>query len=176
MCTYPLKTSWVSQDAGGTMPNTCSGIARVGQSKRELGRLRAIAAREPTPSGFLIDDPDFRVRIASLEIDLMALEMTTLRMLAALKAGTAPGTEANILKIKGSELQQAIAELMMDAAGNYAMAYDPHAFSDGRNSNPIGPDYAAPLAGVYFNLRKVTIYGGSNEIQRNILAKAALGL
>jgi alkylation response protein AidB-like acyl-CoA dehydrogenase len=153
-----------------------TGIARVGQSKRELGRLRAIAAREPTPGGFLIDDAEFALRIASLDIDLIALEMTTLRMLAALKAGAAPGSEANILKIKGSELQQAIAELMMDAVGSYAMAYDPHAYADGRNIDPIGPDYAAALAGIYFNLRKVTIYGGSNEIQRNILARSALDL
>lgn len=153
-----------------------TGIARVGQSKRELRRLRAIAAREPTPSGYLIDDPDFRLRIAGLEIDLMALEITTLRLLAALQSGAEPGTEANILKIKGSELQQAIAEAMMDAAGDYAMASDPHAFADGTHPGPIGPDHAAPLARTYFNLRKVSIYGGSNEIQRNILARTALRL
>ena len=153
-----------------------TGIARVGQSKREIGRLKAIAAREPTPTGVLADDPDFQLRVAELEIDLMALELTTLRLLAALQAGARPGTEANVLKIKGSELQQAIAELMMDAAGDYAFAYDPHAYQDGRNEAPIGPEYAAPLAGTYFNLRKVSIYGGSNEVQRNILAKAALGL
>ena len=153
-----------------------TGIARVRQSKREVGRLKAIAAREPTPQGWLIDDPDFRAKVATVEIELMALELTTLRMLASLQAGARPGTEANVLKIKGSELQQTIAELMMDAVGSYAMAYDPHAYADGRNEAPIGPQYAAPLAGTYFNLRKVTIYGGSNEIQRNILAKAALGL
>ena len=153
-----------------------TGIARIGQSRREIRRLKGIASREPTPSGMLIDDPAFRRRIAAIEIRLTGLELTTLRMLAALKAGAGPGTEANMLKIKGSEIQQDISELMMDAVGDYAFAYNPHAWGDGRNDEPIGPPEAGPLAGAYFNNRKVSIYGGSNEIQRNILAKAALGL
>lgn len=153
-----------------------TGIARIGQSRREIRRLKAIASREPTPTGTLIDDPRFRTRIADMEIRLTGLELTTLRMLAALKGGAGPGNEANLLKIKGSEIQQDIAELMMDAAGDYAFAYDHRAWADGRNDAPVGPPEAASLAGLYFNLRKVSIYGGSNEIQRNILAKAALGL
>lgn len=153
-----------------------TGIARIGFSRREIRRLKAIASREPTPNGTLIEDPAFRRRIAEIEIRLTGLELTTLRMLAALKAGAGPGTEANLLKIKGSEIQQDIAELMMDAVGDYAFAFDPHAWGDGRNDEPVGPPEAGPLAGVYFNQRKVSIYGGSNEIQRNILAKAALGL
>ncbi len=153
-----------------------TGIARIGQSRREIRRLKAMAAAEPTPGGFLIDDAGFRRKVAEIEIRLTALELTTLRMLAAIKGGAGPGTEANLLKIKGSEIQQDIAELMMDAAGRYALAYDAHAWADGTHDDPIGPADAAPLAGVYFNNRKVSIYGGSNEIQRNILAKAALGL
>ena len=145
-------------------------------SRREIRRLKAMAAAEPTPGGFLIDDAGFRRKVAEIEIRLTALELTTLRMLAAIKGGAGPGTEANLLKIKGSEIQQDIAELMMDAAGRYALAYDAHAWADGTHDDPIGPADAAPLAGVYFNNRKVSIYGGSNEIQRNILAKAALGL
>ena len=153
-----------------------TGIARIGQSRREIRRLKAMAAAEPTPGGFLIDDAGFRRKVAEIEIRLTALELTTLRMLAAIKGGAGPGTEANLLKIKGSEIQQDIAELIMDAAGRYALAYDAHAWADGTHDDPIGPADAAPLAGVYFNNRKVSIYGGSNEIQRNILAKAALGL
>ncbi len=153
-----------------------TGIARIGQSRREIRRLKGIASREPTPGGMLIDDPAFRRRIAEIEIRLTGLELTTLRMLAALKAGAGPGSEANLLKIKGSEIQQDISELMMDGVGDYAFAHDPHAWGVGRNDRPVGPPEAGPLAGVYFNTRKVSIYGGSNEIQRNILAKAALGL
>ncbi|MBN9480517.1 MAG: acyl-CoA dehydrogenase family protein [Bordetella sp.] len=153
-----------------------TGIARIGQSRREIRRLKALAADEPTPAGRLIDDRDFRTKVAEIEIRLTALELTTLRMLAAITGGAGPGAEANLLKIKGSEIQQDIAELMMDAVGRYALAYDAHAWSNGVHADPIGPADAAPLAGVYFNTRKVSIYGGSNEIQRNILAKSALGL
>ena len=153
-----------------------TGIARVGHSRRQIRRLKAIAAGEHTPTGALGDDPAFRLKVARLEIRLKALELTSLRMLANQQSGVPPGSEANLLKIKGSEIQQDISELMMDAAGHYAFAYDQHAWSDGTHRDPIGPDYAAPLAGVYFNTRKVSIYGGSNEIQRNLLAKLALGL
>jgi alkylation response protein AidB-like acyl-CoA dehydrogenase len=153
-----------------------SGIARVGHSRRQIRRLLAIAAVEPTPTGMLGDDPAFRLKVARLQIRLKALELTGLRMLANQQSGVPPGSEANLLKIKGSEIQQDISELMMDAAGRYAFAYDHHAWSDGAHPDPIGPDYAATLAGVYFNTRKVSIYGGSNEIQRNLLAKIALGL
>lgn len=153
-----------------------TGIARVGQSKREIARLKALAARQRTPFGSLMDDRDFVRRIARLEIALMALELTTLRMLSALKNGEQPGAAANVLKIKGSELQQDISEAMMDAVGEHAFAYDPHAWSDGTPGNTAVPPEAAGLAGIYFNTRKVTIYGGSNEIQRNILASRTLGL
>jgi alkylation response protein AidB-like acyl-CoA dehydrogenase len=153
-----------------------TGIARIGQSRREIRRLKALASEEPTPSGYLINDPGFRRKVAEIEIRLTALELTTLRMLEAIKGGAGPGTEANLLKIKGSEIQQDLSELMMDAVGRYAFAYDAHAWADGLHDDPVGPADAAPLAGSYFNTRKVSIYGGSNEIQRNILAKAALGL
>lgn len=153
-----------------------TGIARVGQSKREIARLKALAGRERTPAGTLLDDSVFARRLARLEIELMELELTTLRMLGALKRGEPPGAEASILKIKGSELQQAISEAMMDAVGNYAFAYDPHAWSQGIHDDPVGPPEAGALAGTYFNTRKVSIYGGSNEIQRNILATRTLGL
>jgi alkylation response protein AidB-like acyl-CoA dehydrogenase len=153
-----------------------SGIARVGHSRRQIRRLQAIASQEPTPTGTLADDPSFKLKVADLEIRLKALELTTLRMLIGSQSGTAPGSEANLLKVKGSEIQQDISELMMDAVGRYAFAYDPHVWVDGWHKTVDYPDYAATVAGVYFNTRKVSIYGGSNEIQRNVLAKTALGL
>ena len=153
-----------------------SGIARVGQAKRELRRLKTIAAAELVDGVPLIETRSFREKIAAVEIELMALELTNLRMIAAEKSGQAPGAEANMLKIKGSEVQQSLTELLMEAVGPYALPFDPDALEPGWNGEPIGPDYAAPLAGTYFNYRKVSIYGGSNEIQRNILSKSLLGL
>lgn len=153
-----------------------TGIAGVGASKRELRHLRHIAGQELRDGKPLIDDPRFRDRIARIEIDLMALEITNLRMLAAEREGRAPGPEASILKIKGADIQQAITELMMDAVGPYALPHLPEAWGDHWLGEYVGPDYAAPLAARYFNYRKVSIYGGSNEIQRNILAQHILGL
>lgn len=153
-----------------------TGIAAVGASKRELRLLRHIASEELRDGKPLIDDPRFRDRIARVEIDLMALEVTNLRMLAAEREGRAPGPEASILKIKGADIQQAITELMMDAVGPYALPHLPEAWGDHWLGEYVGPDYAAPLAARYFNYRKVSIYGGSNEIQRNILAQHILGL
>ena len=107
----------------------------------------------------------------------MALEITDLRVLSAEREGRAPGPEASILKIKGTEIQQALTELMMEAVGPYALPYLPAAVGRplARRAR-VGPEYAAPLAARYFNYRKVTIYGGSNEIQRNIIAQQILGL
>jgi alkylation response protein AidB-like acyl-CoA dehydrogenase len=97
-----------------------------------------------------------------------------MRVLAS--RGKAPGPEASILKIKGTEIQQALTELMMEALGPYALPFRPEAMALDTEDEPVGPDYAAPLAARYFNYRKVTIYGGSNEIQRNIIAQMVLGL
>ncbi|HVJ52153.1 MAG TPA: acyl-CoA dehydrogenase family protein [Aliidongia sp.] len=153
-----------------------TGIARVGRSKRELERLKHIAKTEQVDGVPLIETRAFREKIAALEIDLMALEISGMRMLAAAQEGKAPGPEANMLKITGSVIQQRLSELMMEAVGPYALPFDPDARELGWNGTPIGPDYAAPLAPDYFNYRKTSIYGGSNEIQRNILSKAKLGL
>jgi alkylation response protein AidB-like acyl-CoA dehydrogenase len=97
-------------------------------------------------------------------------------VLASDREGRAPGPEASILKIKGTELQQTITELMMEAVGPYALPFVPEAMDDAWRGVSIGPDFAAPLAARYFNYRKTTIYGGSNEIQRNIIAQRILGL
>jgi alkylation response protein AidB-like acyl-CoA dehydrogenase len=151
-----------------------TGIAGVGASKRELATLKAIAQAERKSGRPLADDPAFAARIAAVEIELMALEATVMRVLAG--RGKAPGPEASILKIKGTEIQQALTELMMDALGPYALPFRPEAMALDAEDAPVGPEYAAPLAARYFNYRKVTIYGGANEIQRNIIAQMVLGL
>ena len=109
------------------------------------------------------------------EIDLTALEFTELRSLAGANAGKGPGPESSLLKIKGSEIQQRLTELTLEAVGHYGAPYF-RGFGEGDNEHPIGPDYAHRAAPTYFNMRKTTIYGGSNEIQRNIIAKMVLGL
>ncbi|SFF56744.1 Acyl-CoA dehydrogenase, middle domain [Fontimonas thermophila] len=153
-----------------------TGIAEVGRSKRWLKRLKAIAARERAcGGGRLIDDPRFRDRIAQVEIELMALEVTTLRVIAAEMEKKAPGPEASLLKIRGSEIQQTLSELLMLALGPYAAPYQPAALDAGYDGPIVGPEYGVAHTGLYFNMRKTTIYGGSNEIQRNIIAKMMLG-
>ena len=151
-------------------------IAGVSASKRELAYLKEIAGKEVAGGRPLIENPRFRDKVARVEIELMALEITVLRVLAAESAGKAPGPEASILKIKGTEIQQALTELMMEAVGPYALPYLPAQWSNHWLGERVGPDHAGPLASRYFNYRKVTIYGGSNEIQRNIISQAILGL
>jgi alkylation response protein AidB-like acyl-CoA dehydrogenase len=151
-------------------------IAGVGPSKRELHRLKSIAACEVKNGRPLIEDPLFAARIAQVEIDLMALEITSLRALSAEAEQRAPGPEASLLKIKGTEIQQALSELMMYAVGAYALPFERESSEEGAVKPVAGPEYAAPLASTYCNYRKVTIYGGSNEIQRNIISQMILGL
>ncbi|MBI3526175.1 MAG: acyl-CoA dehydrogenase family protein [Betaproteobacteria bacterium] len=153
-----------------------TGIAGVGRSKRELKRLKVIARKETSNGRPLLEDQRFRDRIAQVELELMALEITNLRVLSAEGKQHAPGPEASILKIKGSEIQQTLSELMMQALGHYALPWLPEALDAGWRGEPVGADYAAPLSGHYFNFRKTTIYGGSNEIQKNIIAQMILGL
>jgi alkylation response protein AidB-like acyl-CoA dehydrogenase len=126
----------------------------------------------------LIEDQRFMEKLTSIEIDLKALEMTQLRVVAAdAKRGNTgrPDPASSILKIRGSEIQQATTHLLMEVMGPYAMPYAEET-EHGWNEPPVGPDYAAHAAPSYFNNRKVSIYGGSNEIQKNIIAKAVLGL
>jgi len=151
-------------------------IAGVGVSKRELGRLKSIATQETKNGKPLIQDPLFAARIAQVEIDLMALEITNLRALSAESEKKAPGPEASILKIKGTEIQQSLSELMMYAVGPYALPFARESREEGDLKSVVGPKYAAPLAATYCNVRKTSIYGGSNEIQRNIIAQMILGL
>lgn len=156
--------------------NERNNIARVGASKRELKHLKKIAAAERSDGQSLLSSPRFRDKLAALEIDLMALEITNLRVIAAMRDGRGPGAESSILKIKGSEIQQRLTELAMEAVGPYAMPFQREALEAGWNGEPIGPAYAAALAPHYFNYRKTSIYGGSNEIQKNVISKMMLGL
>ncbi len=153
-----------------------SGIAGVARSKKAIERLKSMAAAETLDGAPLIQSADFRTKIAELEIDLTALEFTELRTLARENAGRGPGPESSILKIKGTDIQQRITELVVEAVGPYAFPYADRSGRLGHNAGPIGPDYAVASAQNYFNLRKTSIYGGSNEIQRNIIAKMVLGL
>jgi pimeloyl-CoA dehydrogenase large subunit len=157
--------------------NERTGIARVGTSKERIRRIKELAALERSGDQRVIDNPRFREKLAAVEVELKALELTQLRVVANERrsARGKPDPASSILKIKGSEIQQATTELLMDVVGPYAMPYQPQ-FEEGWNEPPIGPDYAAPAAPTYFNWRKISIYGGSNEIQRNIIAKAILGL
>ncbi|MDX2236959.1 MAG: acyl-CoA dehydrogenase family protein [Hyphomonadaceae bacterium] len=153
-----------------------SGIAGVARSKKGVQRLKQLARAEFAGDGQpLISDWEYRRKIAELEIDLAALEYTELRVLANEQAGRGPGVESSLLKIKGTEIQQRITELVLEAVGEYA-APDFRGFPADSNEFPIGPDYAHRAAPTYFNVRKTSIYGGSNEIQRNIIAKMVLGV
>jgi len=158
------------------LANERLGIAEVPASKRGVRSLRDIARSEPADGATLADDPAFTARIADLDLQVQALEMSELRALSAMAQGGAPGPEVSTLKIRGSEIQQRIAELAMEAVGEYAQPYQPGMLFENTNETPVGPDHAPPAAPRYFNMRKTSIYGGSNEIQKNIVSKMVLGL
>ena len=161
------------------LSNERNGIARVGVSKARLARIRELAAIPAYGDKPKIDDPVFRMKLAAVEVELKALEMTQMRVIAeASKVGKGkPNPMSSVLKIKGSELQQATTELLMDVVGPYALPFEAeHDDGDRWNEPSVGPDWASTIAPLYFNTRKVSIYGGSNEIQRGIIAKAILGL
>ncbi|MFM9899713.1 MAG: acyl-CoA dehydrogenase family protein [Polaromonas sp.] len=146
-------------------------IADVNRAKRELERLKRIAKDEG-----VYDDIRFRDEIAKLEVDVVALEMLVLRVLSAEKSGKNSLDIAGLLKIRGSEIQQRYSELMMLAAGPYALPFIEDAMEAGWQGDYPGlATYCAPLASTYFNMRKTTIYGGSNEVQRNIVSQVVLG-
>jgi len=145
------------------------GTGRIGNSKRELNTLKEVAARQLKDGKPLMEDPRFRDRLTRVEVELMALEITNLRFLDQLRGGRPPGAEVSMLKIKGTEIQQALSELMMQAAGPFAQAFRPV-------DNMDFDHFTARLAARYCNMRKTSIYAGSNEIQRNIIAKMTLGL
>ena len=149
-------------------------IAAVGRAKRELLFLKRIAGEHQKNGRPLIEDPIYAHKVASLEIELMALEITVLRVIS--QDSGRPGPEASLLKIKGTEIQQRLTELMLEAVGPYGLPFDPE-FLDGETEHSVvSDDDAAALASYYFNYRKTSIYGGSNEIQKNIITQMILGL
>ena len=150
-------------------------IAGVGFANAGLANLRRIAREERDGDRALIDNPHFAARLARIEIDLMAMATTNLRVVSAAAAGQAPGPESSMLKVKGTVIRQEINALTRTAIGPWAMPFQSEAV-EGSNEAPVGPDYAAPVTGQYLNNRKLSIYGGSNEIQRSIIAKSLLEL
>ena len=152
------------------------GNAYSGSLLGGLEKLRWVAEMETSSGQRLIDDPDFSARLATMEIEVRGVETTELMVLSALSGGQRTGPVSSMLKCRGTDTVQAITELTVEAIGYYAQPYDMRVMAFGNNTPPIGPDYSVTAAGKYFNTRKASIYGGSNEIQRNIMAKLILGL
>ena len=158
--------------------NERTGIARVGTSKMRVARIKQLARMVQSGNGSLMDDERFAEKVAAVEVELKALEMTLLRVVsedAKSGRGGKPNPASSILKIKGTEIQQATVALLMEVAGPLALPFVGDDEMTGHNEAPGGADWAGPMAPVYFNNRKVSIYGGTNEIQHNIIAKAVLG-
>ena len=149
-------------------------IAGVGFSNAGLQAVKRIAKSELSAGKPLIENPHFAGRIAQVEIDLMAMSLSNLRIVSQAAKGGAPGLEASMLKVKGSIIRQEINDLARRAVGPYALPFASEAI-EGANEVPFGPEYAAPVAAEYFNNRKLSIFGGSNEVQRQIIAKTTLG-
>ena len=145
-----------------------TGIAGTAQSRRELNKIGQLAKDLGKDS-----DPDFSRSMAEVNSELTALEMTELRGLERMAAGQSPGPESSILKIVGTKIQQALTEMSVRLASWYAIQAP---LAEGDNRGGVGPEFSAKSAARYFNYRKVTIYGGTNEIQKNIIAKAILGI
>jgi alkylation response protein AidB-like acyl-CoA dehydrogenase len=151
-----------------------TGIAGIGHCNRELRQLKHYASIAPDgKGGRMIDDIRMRDKIARIEMDVMALEMLLLRV--ATQSGKGPGPEASIVKIRGSEIQQDIAMLQQEVAGPHGWPYLPQWLEEGAAQPVSGPEWAAPAAATYFDMRKVSIYGGATEVQKNIIAKMILG-
>ena len=172
----PVANLIGEQDKGWTyakalLAHERTAIAGVADSKRNLAQTREFAAREVNGGKSLLSDPLFQKRLSDIEIELMALEFTELRVLATVAAGGAPGAESSMLKIKGTEMQQAVQELRMEVA-----AYYQGVLPNDLTPEQLGHDFGSQARQTYMYGRASTIYGGSNEVQKNIIAKAVLGL
>jgi alkylation response protein AidB-like acyl-CoA dehydrogenase len=164
------------QDKGWTyakalLAHERTGMAEVADSTRMLDSLKQRASVEINGGKAMIDDPIFQMRLSDIEMELMALEYTELRVFASMAAGGMPGPESSLLKIKGTEISQAIHELQLQLASYYGGAL-PYELS----ADELKHDFAFEARGKYMYGRAATIYGGSNEVQRNVIAKAVLGL
>ena len=146
-------------------------IAEVAESKRNLQQLREMARGEVNGGQSLLEDPQFAKRLADVEIDLMALEYTELRVLASAADGGMPGPESSLLKLQGTTIQQKLQELRMDVAGYYSQT-----LQGDLTASELGHDFADIAQKLYFRGRASSIYGGSDEVQKNVTAKHVLGL
>jgi hypothetical protein len=151
-------------------------IAGAGLSAAVLERLKAFAAKQLKGGRPLADDPLFAARLARVEIELENMKTTNLRVIAAVAGGGVPGAESSMLKIRGTQIRQELSSLYRRAMGPYARPFIEEALAEGFAGEAVGPSEAASAAVQYFNNRKLSIFGGSNEIQRNIVAKTILGL
>ncbi len=140
-----------------------------------LQNIRKIAADTVVDGGKLIDQPEFKSKVSDIENQVRAMEFTELRIFSALSTGGNVGPESSLLKCRGTELQQACTELALEAVGSYAQPYVEDTLIQS-NEPDVGPSYAKTIAPYYFSVRKTSIFAGSNEVQRNIMAKAVLGL
>ncbi len=153
-----------------------TGIAGVGFCIAALAKLKVVAAKVMKNGQPLDQDPLFAARMAQVEIDLENMKTTNLRVIAAVAGGGVPGAESSMLKIRGTEIRQEILSLIRRAMGPYALPFIEEAQYEGYADEPVGPKEAATAAASYFNYRKLSIFGGSNEIQKNIISKMILGL
>ncbi|MEP1472000.1 MAG: acyl-CoA dehydrogenase family protein [Halieaceae bacterium] len=172
----PVANLIGEQDKGWTyakalLAHERTGIAGVPDTYRSLRQLKDVAAREVNGGTSLLSDPLFQKRLSDIEIELMALEYTELRVLASVAAGGAPGAESSLLKIKGTEMQQAVQNLYMEVA-----AYYQGVLPTDLSADELGHEFGSEARNSFMYGRAATVYGGSNEIQKNIIAKAVLGL
>lgn len=153
------------------------GTAHGAALKNALNKLRVLAARERDGDGQkLIDDPAFRRKVDEVEVEVTSVEFTEHRIMSRLSNGQNPGAAASIIKLKGADTNQKITELGVEAIAYYAQPDVIEARIWGSNTKPVGPDHTLMAMPKYLNTRAQTIFGGSNEVQRNIMAKAVLGL
>ncbi len=153
-----------------------TGLAGIGISKAALQHLKELASRRTKNGRPLIEDPSFARRIAQVEIDLMAAAISNLRIIASVEGGGMPGAESSMLKVRGTEIRQTINDLARRAIGPYAIPFVEEELDLDYSGEFLSDENAAPLAAQYFNNRKLSIFGGSNEIQKNIVSKMILGL
>jgi alkylation response protein AidB-like acyl-CoA dehydrogenase len=153
--------------AKGLLAHERTGLAGISRSIIALEKLKEQASTVTRGNGTLMDEPGFRAKIAELQVDLMAAEYTELRSLASASAGAAPGPESSILKLKGTEIQQRIQKLTVEAGGIYSAAW---------GGKPVGPSFARSGMGGYLSSRAYTIYGGASEVQKDVIAKNVLGI
>ncbi len=168
----PVENRVGEQDKGwtyakGLLQHERTGLAGISRSIVALEKLKEQAGTVKRGNGTLMDDPAFRTKIAELEVDLMAVEFTELRSLAAAAGGSDPGPESSILKLKGTEIQQRIQKLTVEAGGIFSAAW---------GAMPVGPHFARGGMGGYLSSRAYTIYGGASEVQKDVVAKNVLGI